>query len=417
MEFPLQITQSNVVDRQSMGALSISQGQAQIAPIVQRYPQRLQSALACFAAASPAQRDLLDSFPALALAAVSAQHCAQRRANALELLHTPGASLKSAAEVLGVPMWLKTLPPEALHDPLPAPIGASGGDSPFGRSIASAIPVHFAAGDTWLREILLARRWGGDDFAVWLARKFRTRRDSVPTMPLHILAAWAFFSARPETFGAQYVLAPWHSRMSLATAAAAAWSWLLGVIADARAWSRRALPCWAHKVHVNDLAFIPLETLRDLQTEASAQNNCVARYIEPVIRASSRLYSIRHGETRLATLEVKPSGPGSPAYIAQLKGRSNGPVSPYVESAVHTWLRQAQDAPSLTGPASRRLTVCEAFWQRIWAPYWLEFGASPLFEPEPSPVLVHFLLETMRACVQSVSPGNKDLSDHFLRAR
>ena len=81
-------------------------------------------------------------------------------------------------------------------------------------------------------------------------------------------------------------------------------------------------------------------------------NHCVATYASDVAQGQCRIYSVRRGKRRIATLELQwPGNRSGRPYINQLLGHSNVAVDREVYEAVTDWLAQnkLRDAKSLIG--------------------------------------------------------------------
>ena len=68
---------------------------------------------------STALEDLADSFPGLLFALASNYATPAQREQAFDLVYE-GAPLREAADALGLPWWLRKLPPRAFAAPLPS---------------------------------------------------------------------------------------------------------------------------------------------------------------------------------------------------------------------------------------------------------------------------------------------------------
>ena len=95
--------------------------------------------------------DLLFSFPGLGFALATGFGSVAERAEAFELIDS-GQSLKAAAEVIGLPWWMRRLPPEAFCEPLRGwPRSAE-----FARVIVQHIPEERQRAMHWFRRVQLA---------------------------------------------------------------------------------------------------------------------------------------------------------------------------------------------------------------------------------------------------------------------
>ncbi len=138
---------------------------------------------------SPALEDLCDSFPALLFALATGYATPARRERTFELI-LAGAPLREAADVLGVPWWLRKLPPQAFMAPLPR----LPAEPEFTFRITGMIPREPRLTPTWLMRVTHAVEACGPDYALWLARQ--SELAAPPEEFFMYLAAWAWFGER-----------------------------------------------------------------------------------------------------------------------------------------------------------------------------------------------------------------------------
>ena len=95
-------------------------------------------------------------------------------------------------------------------------------------------------------------------------------------------------------------------------------------------------------LEVEGFAFHALQTREDIYIEGQAMHHCVRTYAGRVVQGLSRLYSVRQGGARVATLELWPAGRrGSsvPSYaLMQLKGSCNARPGAAVANAAAAFL-------------------------------------------------------------------------------
>ena len=114
-----------------------------------------------------------------------------------------GVPLREVADVLGLPWWLRKLPPRAFAAPLPKfPL-----DQDFTFRISNLIPrdEHFLP--IWLTHVGHACEASGPAYALWVARQTELT-DPVGDM-FRLMAAWAWFSQRDELPGHRLLRRPW----------------------------------------------------------------------------------------------------------------------------------------------------------------------------------------------------------------
>src|SRR5262249_10810256 len=100
-------------------------------------------------------------------------------------------------------------------------------------------------------------------------------------------------------------------------------------------------------LEVEGFTFHALQTREDIYLEGQAMRHCVRTYADRVAQGLSRLYSVRQGGGRVATLELWPAGrPGSsvPRYaLMQLKGHCNARPDATVASAVTAFVDKVNE--------------------------------------------------------------------------
>lgn len=111
---------------------------------------------------------------------------------------------------------------------------------------------------------------------------------------------------------------------------------------------------------VGGFEFVALRNARDLFREGRAMRHCVATYINTVINGGSRVYSIRHGETRIATLELVPEG--KTFIIRQISGPCNARPPAYVSAAVVDFVAAAIEAITAKIAADREKPKSLDYW-------------------------------------------------------
>jgi hypothetical protein len=328
----------------------------------------------------PRAGDLCDTFPGLLYALAARSGPAQARIGSLSAIEA-GAPLKVVARTLGLPMWLRRLPPEAFGDisgPLP--------QSPaFTRQIVNRLPRSARESRPWLQAVLFAYESCGEDFAIWLAGQPLFSDDLEPRRALAVLAAYAWHSGRPDTEAFKLIVVPWRSEIALDTALCAAKSWFNRMRLVLQLPEGALKDSWLKPGTALGFSFEPLLDAASLLKEAAAMHNCADQYAERLVRDRCRLFSVRRNGLRVATLEIgQHAREGGVLAINQLKARHNMAVSSEVWQAAHAWMA--------TQPALRRLpplTMPESTWDQLawWsllAPYRNAHAGAPWFDPTAS---------------------------------
>jgi hypothetical protein len=330
---------------------------------------------------SPRLADLAVVFPGL-LHAIAGHHgSAAARFDALALIES-GAPLKLVARTLHLPSWLRRLPPEAFA-------GATGplpGDEAFTRRILTRLPRRRSEAAFWLATVTFAAEAVGAEFAVWLAEQSVFGEASDPHRTFGVIAAYAWFSGVPQARAARLIVVPWRPELGFDTALCAAKSWLnrvrlvlqlpRGVLGDA----------WLEAGEANGLAFVPLLSDQDILEEAHAMQNCADQYADRLARDKCRLFSVRCGDARLATLEVGPH-PRETGVLAitQLKGRHNMPAGLDVWQAAHAWMARQPGLKRLAQAAAPERSFDQRRWRELMAPYRQARGGAPWLPALASP--------------------------------
>lgn len=197
------------------------------------------------------------------------------------------------------------------------------------NELAQVIPATAEAQRAWWQwlEGLQRRRWTRgatrDRFLVWAAAEMRTaeaRRGADE------LADWVMFAGErfdPAMSYAQARLASahWHEQQQTQRRAIAA---TLAGTACAHTVDYTPLPA---AIELDEFSFRALCSAGELEDESTRMHHCVRSYWRYVATGRSYVYSIRHGEARIATLELIRQNlvlhAAAPLAIGQLKGPCN----------------------------------------------------------------------------------------------
>lgn len=368
---------------------------------LRRFDRSFRPCLGKLAERSSRLADLLYVFPGAAVELAAGKRSAGSREHIARLVEK-GLPLAAIAQALGLPIWLKRLPPEAFRT---TPTGLLRSDD-FGRRIVNCLPASPEASALWFGRLTFALSVCDPAFALWLAgqplpapRSVGPLKDSI--LPLLPLAAYAWFSSNKETAAHALTPLPWHDKMTFVRAAHQTLAWLdrvgielvskktEGAKADGDAW-RRTHVCGGFR-------FTPLRTLGELREEGERMRNCLATYVRSVDDGLCLIYSLRptaqpaDSGPPAADLEVRLGGAGKP-FIAQLRGAGNVAPPQDVVRAADIWLDSLAEhkAPLKISEPKKDLASMEIQseqWEKIWRPYW---EARPLLETHlgtPSPTV------------------------------
>lgn len=324
-----------------------------------RFRPPYRQAIKRLTAGEPRLEDLAASFPALLFALATGFGDPKARSATMVLIDQ-GASLKSAARTLGIPWWMRCLPPETFGEPLHGLLDGR----EVQRRITNHVPLDASFLQAWLRSISLANAIAGPEFALWLASRLKVRpRTGDRLVPL---SAWAWYSAHPETHGHSLLRCPFEPAMSLKAAIEESDTWHKRIDLAAAAGDGIA-DTWYPAGEQSGLQFVPLRTAADFIAEAGVMDNCLDQIGEKIFHQSSRVFSVRRQGQPIANLEIVPHehDPGMPV-IEQLRGASNRRVGAEVWQAAYGWL--ASQTPRLltaTPVSTRRFLQLR---RDIWLP-------------------------------------------------
>jgi PcfJ-like protein len=306
--------------------------------------------------------DLAETFPALLFALVSGYGSAATRERTFELV-AAGASLRHAAEALGLAWWLRRLPASAFTEPLPT----FPAEPDFSLHIANLMPRDERLLSTWLARVSHALETAGNAYALWLARQ----RDLVgpPEDLFAFMAAWAWFSGRPGLLGHRLLRRPWTPEMSFKRAREelTAWRQRLRLIESLGPGIETP---WLADATAGGFDFVALRTVEDFIAESEALENCLDQYADQLHAGLTAVFSIRKGARRVACVEIGLHDEEvSMPNIVQLRGVRNRRAPPEIWQATYSWLGGQRLAPlSPMRHAPKPLQRIEARRQ-LWSPY------------------------------------------------
>lgn len=322
---------------------------------------------------SPRIADVARVFPAVAYTLATRRGTATQRRKTLALIEQ-GAEIKEVARMLGVPMWLRRLPPEAFDEEDVAYPRAE----LFSRRITNHLPADANESAMWLRSVIFGAKACNDFFAIWLAQQNVFHSNADPEHLLAALSAYAWFSTADSTRAHSLIVVPWRPEMAFDTAVCAAKCWLnrLRLILQLRAGV--LTDPWLQQGEAMGLSFTPLLDSDEILAEAHAMQNCADQYADRLARDKCRLFSVRRRGQRVATLEIGPHvREAGVLTVTQLKARQNMPAALDIWQASHAWLSQQPQlrrSPPMSVP-ERPLDAAQ--WKSIMQPYRLAQRGAP----------------------------------------
>ncbi len=310
--------------------------------------------------------DLATIFPSALHAIADSEVSPDTRRQAMELVLS-GSQLKEVAHALGLPMWLRRLPPEAFSGSIPKLPQSE----VFARKIVNCLPQTRGESAMWLKSVAFAANAAHEEFAVWLAGQPLFGGESDPQRTFAVLAAYAWYSGQPYKPAHGLIMVPWRPEISFETALCAAKSWLNRIRLSLQLRPGVITDPWLTSGEHKGLVFQPLLSADQLLEEAQAMHNCADQYADRIARDRSRLWSVRRRNgQRLATLEIAQHAREAGVLdIVQLKARHNLPAPLDVWQAAHAWMSSQEGlrrAPPLVLP-SRPLDVM--LWATLMQPY------------------------------------------------
>jgi PcfJ-like protein len=314
---------------------------------------------------SPALEDLCDSFPALLFALATGYATPAQRERTFELI-LAGASLREAADALGVAWWLRKLPPQAFVTPLPSlPT-----DPSFALRISGMIPAEPRLAATWLTRVAHAQEACGPSYALWVARQ--SDLVAPPEEFFLYLAAWAWFSEKQGHLGHRLLRKPWHAEISLRRAREELSVWRQRL---------RLLEClglgietpWLSDGAACGYNFVALRTVDDFVAESQALDNCLDQYADHMHAGVSAIFSVRKGAKSVACVEIGlHEAEMTMPTIVQLRAARNRRAPPEVWQATFAWLGSQRLEPLAPERHAPRPAKRAEARRQLWAQY-LEF--------------------------------------------
>lgn len=328
------------------------------------YSPGYQRAVHDLAASSAVVEDLADSFPALLFALATGYATPERRNACLNLIKS-GDSLRTAADVLGLPQWLRKLPAAAFTGPLvtfPA-------DAQFGLRIASLVPSSGDAAELWLALVGEAMVGHGPEYALWIARYGHAVSRHLSPPQRRLMATWSWYSVHPECDASYLIRKRWSPDMSPRRALEEFHAWRERLaLADWLGTGR--LEPWIAGGTAQGFSFEPLHTAADFIGAAHALDNCLDQYVAQMRQGVSMVAVVRKGGRIVACVEIglNEAEPTMPTII-QLRGPKNRRTGADVWQAAFAWLGSAPIEPF----AADRLTPSAADRAKarrdLWKPY------------------------------------------------
>lgn len=294
--------------------------------------QGVQPSAIWIAALHPRALEYLEQAPILALAASFGAKSGTRQERAyiamnLKPLFERGAKLKDVLAAFRVAYPLRAISATAIRPGVWSVLQAITRLVPP-STISQSIPAEKRKHLHWLGALetvwsTLERRAPRDDrnadFMIWLMTALsKEGADAGPAVPVDQVAdflicnrddwnrRWTWDRLLKET-------AEWHEALANAN---------IERINDGKYDTEVDYRDFPVEIEVDGFQFVALRSLRALIVEGKAMHHCVASYHPDIVSGRSRIYSIRLGDHRLATCEMRPWSDAR-AEVVQLKGPCN----------------------------------------------------------------------------------------------
>ncbi len=300
---------------------------------LEAFAPRFRADIADLALASQQLEDLAESFPALLFAIATGYGTAPQRRAALKAVNA-GRSLREAAGQIGLPMWMRRLPPIAFHRRLKRiPT-----DPALTNRLQTLIPQQPGAVAAWLDRVLTAFHTGRADLTLWVAQHYRGSTPAAATGPFLRVLAWAWFSTQPELPGARLLATRWTPETGIRRAHKEAALWRERIALDV-CLGQGLEDSWLLEGTAGGFDFVALRTADDFIAEANAMDNCLDRYADRLMARTVRIFSIRRDGRSIANAEIAPHEheAGIPT-VAQLRAPRNRRAPFEVWQATYAWL-------------------------------------------------------------------------------
>lgn len=336
-----------------------------------RYEPRLQPRVRALADGHPYLADLALSFPALLFALAIPRRGFDPKPAISQVI--AGNRLADIAAIAGVPMWLRTLRPQAFENPL----GTLPGSPAFARAIPARIP-RAAKQVRWLEAVERAYVIANEDVALWMAGEVARR----PVFARRIrrqraLCLWAWYSHKPGTLGHSLLDRIWSPAIKFENTEGSVRSWIERIEAKSYIGLTRYEEPWCTQTVVDGYEFVPVLTAEALAEEARAMQNCILGAAYRLGSSGGNIWSVRRNGARVANLELSRGCCNTP-LLQEASGPSNANLSDELAGTIASWFRTHQQ------PLPTRLEkkgISPETWRELWRPYWLEKRRIPDWLP------------------------------------
>lgn len=302
-----------------MTSLQLPDVTPEITTHLRRFIHLDQAMLVACARISPRVAQLAISFPLLFAALANAYDPLKARTDAVSAA-VNGASLREIANIVGLPYCFRQISPEGC----PKSLQYHHWNPNAHLRLRPLIPNDDAVTRYWLPTLFLAAQRSDEEVAIWMARQqcplllSRLRTDSL--QPLFMFAWYSLhYPAIVHPRGR------WTPAISLRSAIKRCDLWLKHLALFTELDVKGVADPWLPETRASALHIVPITTPADILVEASAMENCVVDYGELIANGTCRLFSVRLGGQRVATLQLNICPDRERLMIGEIKGFKNQP--------------------------------------------------------------------------------------------
>ena len=276
-------------------------------------PSRVQSC----AQLSPRVAQLAGSFPLLFAVLTYAYGSPQLRSDAITAA-VNGAPLREIARIVGLPYCFRHIRPEAC----PENLRYHHWSVDAHRQLRPLMPEDDAAIYPWLVTLFIAAQRSDEKVAIWMARqKCLLLLGRLHPEALQPLFMFAWYSLHYPAI--VHARGRWTPAINLRSALRRCEIWLKHIALFTELDIQGVADPWLPETHAGALHIVPITTPLAILEEASAMENCVVDYGEFIAEGTCRLFSVREGGRRVATLELHVCPDGQKLIVAEIKGPAN----------------------------------------------------------------------------------------------
>jgi hypothetical protein len=242
-----------------------------------------------------------------------------------------GAKLRDIAQLCGLPLRLRRIKPGAVHYVLDGLINQP--------KLLDYMPQSLPKMRQWMRHVTNATHRYVPDYTTWVARNWEELNNPLETLDI---GDWA---ANPRE-------RPFVPTMSVRTVRQLSAQWhetqaALGDGENLGAALRRVArhhtlgpfpnPWFPAHTLTSGEEIVPIVNSEELIREGRAMHHCVVSYGHSIISEEAYIYSLRKGDRRIATIELRRDRSGK-AVLGQIRGACNAAVPSKTKSTVQQWL-------------------------------------------------------------------------------